>query len=411
MYIKNKACIALLLLGSLSIGTIGCGGSETTKDVVEGLEELPIPKVQEAIDFAKKQVYQDSVTYGQMIENFLVSPDWIEFKSDDNRIVIEADGESNDGDKYMFQLAYDIDVVDLDSIKDTSKVYFVYAEKNGEAISTEEILNEMYKLKVGESSNSDAASDAEVNYYGIGDVVKLSNKDEETINIVFKEWGVLEGNYLFFTYEAENIGTTKVDISNAIFDVYVNGMKIEQDDSISANGGRMTLNPTRKETTTLYANFVIYPEDKVEVQCNNVIWQFDPTTLTDLGEETDTKGDASTAGKLVETMSEDEQYEIMMLSGEYYNENTGSDVSISIYSSFEEGNTVGVVEGSVYNESVTIYRFIGENVEYVNDGEYVVNQDGVDVHYTFEQIGDTYKVRISGPDGEDELVMVQPYCS
>lgn len=280
-------------------------------------------------------------------------------------------------------------------------------------IKTENIQDEVKQVET--ETTSEAETEETISYYSLGDEVELNN-----IKIKFSDWNTSKDGICNFNYELTNIGNEKITVDNSLFNIYVNDIKVAMIEDENNSDKKEMLDPTRKMKGTFTIQSKVEVGDAVEIQCDNIIWKLDTTNLKYVDEDKDenenieSKEPESTLfeNKNIQEMNENEQYEVMNLAGCYTRDNSNSYINLSIYSTFEEGSTVGTVEGCICDENgITMYRFIDEPIEHIKGGKFYMYQEGEKIYFTFEQVNGTYTLNVKGSDAEEKLTMTLQFSS
>jgi len=100
-------------------------------------------KYDEAIENVKSTKYNSEITYGQMIDRYMISSEWKAFNSDANQPIVEVNGTSVEDEKICIQFTGELGAgLDMVSDQDFNVGYF---EVDGKAINSDLAMEFIYE--------------------------------------------------------------------------------------------------------------------------------------------------------------------------------------------------------------------------------------------------------------------------
>ena len=204
----------------------------------------------------------------------------------------------------------------------------------------------------GSQSQTQEASDAR---HQIGESVAFVTDNGGEISVIFTDWGSkfdgIDKTVLFVSYTIENVGKESVSVGPGLFDVYADDYSIAKTSVLGGTDDShyVDLSAGRKTDGTFYADINPENADVIEVECGGSVFVLKDVSMvgssaTALDENN--LGDVSIPSDI---KVDDSSIEPDMLSGSYGGMMGQSTLSLSIYSSQEEGET-GIGNAEIYVE-------------------------------------------------------------
>ena len=200
----------------------------------------------------------------------------------------------------------------------------------------------------------------------VGETVTFAADNGGEISVTLTDWGStfdgIDQTVLYVSYMIENIGTESVSVGPGLFNVYADDYSIEKTSVLNgAESHYADLSAGRKTDGTFYA--AINPEDAavIEVECGGSVFVLKDAGITDSPavplDESSLDGVSIPSGIKADERSIDPG----MLSGSYGGMMGQSTISLSIFSSQEEGET-GIGNAEIYVEGGQ-YSYNGQIAE------------------------------------------------